>query len=125
MQRDLNCTMLLRGARFHGMRLPLGTTLALLLCSCTLAHAALSNRAHLGASRILGCLPTPSLRIRGGAEQGAGDGMTIVQDDNGDLIIGGGDTVAPEQGGADPKKEGRMGILCVDLGCHNTVAAIR
>ena len=60
-----------------------------------------------------------------GAEQGAGDGMTIVQDDNGDLIIGGGDTVAPEQGGADPKKEGRMGILCVDLGCHNTVAAIR
>jgi len=74
------------------------------------------------------------LRLRGAGEgegEGEGDaaGYTIVQDGKGDFVIGGVD--AAVGGGAEDLvntkigEEGRMGILCIDVGCQNTVAAMR
>ena len=74
------------------------------------------------------------LRLRGAGEgegEGEGDkaGYTIVQDGKGDFVIGGVD--AAVGGGAEDLvntkigEEGRMGILCIDVGCQNTVASMR
>lgn len=76
------------------------------------------------------------LRLRGAGEgegEGGGkDGYTIVQDGNGDFVIGGVDATVGVHGGGEENlvntkigEEGRMGIMCVDVGCQNTVAAMR